>query len=245
MTADSGYGARILGSRATVTGTSDSLESINTFELDNGAIVVIISNLAQYVLDKLSTDAPSGDDIVAPAQGGPGRWFKYPTIVGTDDIINESNVPGVTLTDALNDLLLGGGLPIPSNSGAELIFFDGSWYAIGKVTSAIALGDADATLDVNAASAQLMPTSAVLTGDRDYTLPAPAANRKALFSFSVYMFGTPGAFSVSFINGPSATTIYPVGSETEPAYPYRIDFSWDGGNWSPAAYCDLTVELVV
>lgn len=79
MSADSGYGVRLQGSRATVTGAENSLESINTFELDDGCIVIIKSNLSEYVLDKLSVAAPSGDDIVAPAQGGPGRWFKYPT----------------------------------------------------------------------------------------------------------------------------------------------------------------------
>lgn len=68
-----------LAPRGTVTGPSDSLESINTFELANGARCFIKSVFSNYQLDKGSVAAPSGDEIVAPAQGGSGRWFKTGT----------------------------------------------------------------------------------------------------------------------------------------------------------------------
>ena len=70
---------RILQSVATIVGASDSLESINTQLVMDRGLVTVIENDQIYMLRRSSTATPSGSDIVAPAQGGPGRWFSYPS----------------------------------------------------------------------------------------------------------------------------------------------------------------------
>lgn len=66
---------RIAQSVATLAGADDSLESINTTELSDGALVVVQQNGKSYRLAKASTATADSPDIIAPAQGGPGRWF--------------------------------------------------------------------------------------------------------------------------------------------------------------------------
>lgn len=66
----------ILTPRATLSGADDSIASINTTEYSDGAIVMLKSNYTLYQLRKGSTDAQSLPNIVAPAQGGPGRWHR-------------------------------------------------------------------------------------------------------------------------------------------------------------------------
>lgn len=68
---------RILQSVSTVLGADDSLESINTQLVMDRGIVSCKANNSLYMLHRESTDSPSGTAIVAPAQGGPGRWFIY------------------------------------------------------------------------------------------------------------------------------------------------------------------------
>lgn len=66
---------RIVQSVATIEGAQDSLESINTFQLSDRALVVAGDVLYQLRKDSTATESLPG--IVAPAQGGPGRWFAY------------------------------------------------------------------------------------------------------------------------------------------------------------------------
>ena len=68
---------RIAQSVAALSGADDSLAAINTSELSDGAVCVSRSNYNLYVLHKTSTATAVTPDIIAPAQGGPGRWFRY------------------------------------------------------------------------------------------------------------------------------------------------------------------------
>lgn len=68
---------RILQCVAALSGADDALAAINTSEVSPGAIVMVRANYSLYVLHKDSTATADGSNIVAPAQGGPGRWFKY------------------------------------------------------------------------------------------------------------------------------------------------------------------------
>lgn len=54
----------------------EALDNVNTTQLPNGAKCFVIENRADYTLDKTSTAPPDGDEIIAPAAGGPGRWIK-------------------------------------------------------------------------------------------------------------------------------------------------------------------------
>jgi hypothetical protein len=68
---------RIAQSVTTLAGAQDSLASINTTLFSPLAIVAVIANNSLYILHKDSTATADGSNVVAPAQGGPGRWFKY------------------------------------------------------------------------------------------------------------------------------------------------------------------------
>ena len=75
MTAQSSVAFRHLGSRAVLFGTDDSesLQNVDTTNLDDGALCYVTNFAAYYMLDKALSDAPVGDVIIAPASG-PGRW---------------------------------------------------------------------------------------------------------------------------------------------------------------------------
>ncbi len=68
---------RIAQDVATLAGADNSLESINTAKLSNRALVAVEENNSIYMLRKESVASPSSPDIIAPAQGGPGRWYLY------------------------------------------------------------------------------------------------------------------------------------------------------------------------
>ncbi len=61
---------------ATLAGASNALAAINTTTLPDGASVFVIENRSNYRYSKFSTEAASGELIVAPAQGGSGRWIQ-------------------------------------------------------------------------------------------------------------------------------------------------------------------------
>jgi len=65
---------RIAQSVANLTGADDSLQAINTNIISPGAIVLVRSFHRLYELQKDSTAAALSPNIIAPAQGGPGRW---------------------------------------------------------------------------------------------------------------------------------------------------------------------------
>lgn len=75
MTDRSSVALRVLGSRATLLGAKNSLEAINTFELDDGALCYVTAAGARFGLHRASTATPNGTTIIRPAAGGPGRWL--------------------------------------------------------------------------------------------------------------------------------------------------------------------------
>jgi hypothetical protein len=122
---------RILQSVATLTGASDSLESINTtLVMDRGIVAVVASN-ALYMLRRDSVASASSPNIIAPAQGGPGRWYLYssgPTFfadvsVAHNQIPPQSSVdaaftiPGADTTDVVEYNLTDSGLPAGIGTG--------------------------------------------------------------------------------------------------------------------------------
>ncbi len=68
---------RIAQSVAAITGADDALTAINTNLMSPDAIVAVQANHSLYMLQKASTAVADGTNVVAPAQGGPGRWVKY------------------------------------------------------------------------------------------------------------------------------------------------------------------------
>lgn len=75
MTDRSAVAFRVMGSRATLLGATNSLESINTTEIDNGALCYVESENTHYSINKLdNTTPPNPPAVIKPAQGGPGRW---------------------------------------------------------------------------------------------------------------------------------------------------------------------------
>src|SRR5882724_1286184 len=69
---------RIMNPVATLVGADNSLAAINTSLLPDGSIVLVTATHKLYVLEKSSILVQSLPSIVAPAQGGPGRWFQLP-----------------------------------------------------------------------------------------------------------------------------------------------------------------------
>lgn len=55
-------------------GNPDDIQNINTAPLPNGAHCYVISRRACFVLNKFSTVAANGTEVLAPIAGG-GRWF--------------------------------------------------------------------------------------------------------------------------------------------------------------------------
>lgn len=68
-------GLRIANSVATLQGADDALAAINTSQYSNGAIVLVRATGTLYRLNKTSTQTEDSPDVIAPDQGGPGRWF--------------------------------------------------------------------------------------------------------------------------------------------------------------------------
>lgn len=73
MSDRSSVALRIMGSRETLLGPDNSLESINTTELDNGALCYVAEVDQHYSLNRLATTSPSPPAVIEPA-AGPGRW---------------------------------------------------------------------------------------------------------------------------------------------------------------------------
>lgn len=68
---------RLLNPVSALSGARDALDAINTTECPDGALVMVTDVDALYQLAKGSTVAASSPEIIAPAQGGPGRWLRY------------------------------------------------------------------------------------------------------------------------------------------------------------------------
>lgn len=68
---------RLLNPVSALTGARDALAAINTTNLPDGAVVMVTDADTLYRLEKGSTVAASSPEIIAPAEGGPGRWFRY------------------------------------------------------------------------------------------------------------------------------------------------------------------------
>lgn len=74
MTDRSSVALRVVGSRATLLGAKNSLEAINTYELDDGALCFVSAVAERFGLHRASTAVPDGATIIKPA-AGPGRWI--------------------------------------------------------------------------------------------------------------------------------------------------------------------------
>jgi hypothetical protein len=93
---------RLIGPRAVLSGSpvGDSLDNVNTSPLPDGAICWVVSELDLFVFRKRSSSLADGINIVAPAAGGPGRWFRY--VSGDSELVfynslgpfSEFNPPG-------------------------------------------------------------------------------------------------------------------------------------------------------
>lgn len=75
MSDRSSVASRILGACATPLGLGDSLENVNTFTLDDGALCYVTSSHVHFELHRDSTAVPNGTTIIAPI-AGPGRWVE-------------------------------------------------------------------------------------------------------------------------------------------------------------------------
>jgi hypothetical protein len=113
---------RTLAPRSLVTPGGDSLEGINTTELPDGASVFVLSNRFNYRFNRTSTNAPSGDDIVAPG-GGPGRWFKEDPSAGASSGPAASTITAVASLQTGSFGTLPGGTITSTNvpAGARLL----------------------------------------------------------------------------------------------------------------------------
>jgi hypothetical protein len=87
---------RVLGPLSAVTGAEDSLEAVNTSELPDGCLAVVTNNQV-FVLNKFSTATAVSGVIVAPAQGGVGRWLLL--VAGAGEQLSRA----IQLTAALAD----------------------------------------------------------------------------------------------------------------------------------------------
>lgn len=67
-------GYRILAPRASISGTSDSVAAINPTPLADGAMVFCLANHSNYRLDKNSTAAADGVQVLSTVTGV-GRWL--------------------------------------------------------------------------------------------------------------------------------------------------------------------------
>lgn len=79
---------RILQFVDTALGGSGSLQGINTTLVMDRGIIAAKDQNSLYMLRREATDAPSGTDIIAPADGSPGRWFKYPTASASTGLLS-------------------------------------------------------------------------------------------------------------------------------------------------------------
>ncbi len=97
---------------ATLAGADDSLEAINTTELPNGALCTVLENNAIYFLRKNSVVAASSPLIIAPAQGGTGRWYLYESVIDFQNVAlvvpdiganSAANITGLVGTGIIDD----------------------------------------------------------------------------------------------------------------------------------------------
>lgn len=92
---------RIMNPVSTLQGAQDSLAAINTTLLPDNSIVMVEASNTLYVLRKSSSAAESSPDIIAPDQGGPGRWYRYGAGGGffADVVITHTTIPPQTGVD--------------------------------------------------------------------------------------------------------------------------------------------------
>ena len=93
----------------------DSLAAINTNEMSPDAICAVKANNSLYMLHKESTATADGTNIVAPSQGGPGRWFKIgqgATYFQVVNVFHEAIPPASTVDASATVLGVAGGTDI-------------------------------------------------------------------------------------------------------------------------------------
>jgi len=157
---------RILTAVSTLTGDRDSLQAINTTKLPNNSLVMVENSNALYQLRKGSSATEDSPNIVAPAEGGPGRWYRYgagetfntvtisyTTIPPQDGItVTGITVPGfVGSSDVVSFDLITSGIPsalvvgLPRNTGVE----QAEWRLYNVSGTTIAPSTLDLRVDVH------------------------------------------------------------------------------------------------
>lgn len=159
---------RIMNPVATLQGAQDSLAAINTTLLPDNSIVAVQASDTLYMLRKDSSAAESSPDVIAPDQGGPGRWYRYGAGGGffNDVVITHITVPPQTSipvgniaipgfesdNDVVSYNLVSSGLDaalvvgLPRNTGSGLAEFyiyniSGATVAAGTLTLRVCVHD--------------------------------------------------------------------------------------------------------
>lgn len=148
---------RIMNPVSTLQGARDSLAAINTTLLPDNALVMVEASNTLYVLRKASTATEDSPNIIAPDEGGPGRWYRYGAGGGFFSTVtvahttvppqSQLDVTGVTVpgyassSDVVSFSLAGSNFPsnnlvvgLPRNTAANQATW--SLYNIGSATIA-------------------------------------------------------------------------------------------------------------
>ena len=158
---------RIMNPVATLVGADNALAAINTSQLPDGSVCLVTATHKLYVLDKTSIQTQALPGIVAPAEGGPGRWLLLPngasgfqalslahaavppqSSVDTPVTIANGDVP-LAATDIIDWNLTDSGLPLTLSIGNVRI--TGTNSATFRFTNVSAVTVAAATVTVEAA----------------------------------------------------------------------------------------------
>ncbi len=151
---------------ATLAGADDSLAAINTNGLPNGALCLVLENNSLYELRKASAVTADSPNIIAPAEGGPGRWFLYgPGPSNFQDLlISHAAIPPQTSVDSTvtvtgadpGDIVVANitETALPSGVAVGPIRISGTNVAVFRFTNATAATVAAATVGFRAAVLQ-------------------------------------------------------------------------------------------
>ncbi len=87
---------------ATLAGADDALAAINTHDLPDGCLCLVRENNSLYEYRKSSASTTDSPNIIAPTQGGSGRWHLYssgPTNY-QDLLVSHAAIPPQSSVDA-------------------------------------------------------------------------------------------------------------------------------------------------
>lgn len=152
---------RIMNPVSTLQGARDSLAAINTTLLPDNALVMVEASNTLYVLRKASTATEDSPNIIAPDEGGPGRWYRYgagggffadvtithTTIPPQTGVDGSATVPGVASdNDVISFNLIGSGMGATLMLGPPRI--TGAATVAWRVTNVSGTTVAPGTIDV-------------------------------------------------------------------------------------------------